>query len=130
MSLFTTDPEVLRIGELYLIFAAAYEIFDAMYINYIAALRGAGDTLVPAVVMAILCWTISVLGGWIVAKYFPVWNPAGPWIMGCIYGAVIGIFMFVRFQTGQWRQIRLGPGRSEGAASNVAGQSAKLEVTP
>ena len=42
MSLFTTDPEVLRIGGMYLIFAAVYEIFDAMYINYIAALRSAG----------------------------------------------------------------------------------------
>jgi MATE family multidrug resistance protein len=117
IGLFTSDPEVLRIGEMYLIFAAAYEVFDAMYINYIAALRGAGDTLVPAVVMGLLCWIISVLGGWVVAKYFPQWNPAGPWIMGCVYGAVVGVFMLLRFQSGRWRRIQLGPITSD---SNVS----------
>jgi Na+-driven multidrug efflux pump len=123
MMLFTSDPDVVRIGELYLIFAAIYEIFDAMYINYVAALRGAGDTLVPAIAMAVLCWTISVLGGWIVAKWMPAWNPGGPWVMGCIYGAVIGIFMIARFQSGRWRRIQLAPT----PASNVPADSAKLE---
>jgi MATE family multidrug resistance protein len=125
MSVFTSDPEVLRIGEMYLIFAAVYEIFDAMYINYISALRGAGDTLVPAVVMGITCWTISVFGGWVVAKWAPEWNPAGPWVMGCVYGAMVGIFMVARFRGGKWRGIRMGTG----AASNVPGESTKLEAT-
>ena len=126
MRFFSDDPEVLRIGGLYLIFAAVYEIFDAMYIIYISALRGAGDTFVPAVVMAILCWTISVLGGYAVARWIPAWNPAGPWIMGCVYGAVIGFFMIARFRGGRWREIRL---HAE-PASNVAAGSATLEPIP
>ncbi|MGA3066117.1 MAG: MATE family efflux transporter [Tepidisphaeraceae bacterium] len=126
MRLFTDDPEVLRIGGIYLILAAIYEIFDAMYIIYISALRGAGDTLVPALMMAIMCWTISVYGGYVVAHWVPQWNPAGPWIMGCDYGAVIGIYMIARFRSGRWRDIRLHPE----SLSNVVAPPATLEAMP
>ncbi|MGE5612263.1 MAG: MATE family efflux transporter, partial [Bacillota bacterium] len=49
MRLFSDDAEVLRIGAVLLVFAGAYQIFDAMFIVYVGALRGAGDTLIPAV---------------------------------------------------------------------------------
>jgi multidrug resistance protein, MATE family len=114
------DPQVIRIGGLYLIYAAIYELFDAMYIVYSGALRGAGDTLVPAIVMTTLCWVISILGGWIVARWVPSWGYGGPWIMGCLYGASVGLFMVHRFLGGRWKQIRLG------SASNVELASATL----
>ena len=44
-----------------LIFAAVYQFFDAMYIVYNGALRGAGDTFVPAVMTGVLCWGITVV---------------------------------------------------------------------
>ena len=31
-----------------MLFIGAYQIFDAMFLIYVGALRGAGDTLVPA----------------------------------------------------------------------------------
>jgi MATE family multidrug resistance protein len=107
MSAFTDDPEVIRIGAIYLIYGAVYELFDAMYIIYNGALRGAGDTLAPTLVMAGLCWSISIGGGYLVAVHANRLGVGGPWLAGCLYGAILGIYMIVRFVRGRWREIRL-----------------------
>ena len=107
MHLFTDDPEVLRIGSMLLVFAAIYQFFDAIYITYNGALRGAGDTLVPAIATAVLCWSITVFGGYLVARIRPQWGPAGPWTVATIYGVILGIFIYVRFRRGGWRSIHL-----------------------
>jgi len=121
MRLFTHDPQVVRIGGLYLVCAAIYEIFDALYIIYVGALRGAGDTLRPAVVMTTLCWTVSVAGGYAVARWTPGLGFGGPWYMGCLYGVLVGVYMLVRFVGGQWRDIRLA------TVSNAPLSSATLD---
>jgi multidrug resistance protein, MATE family len=107
MRLFTADPEVIRIGATFLIFAGIYQLFDAMYIVYNGALRGAGDTFVPAVATAVLCWGITVFGGLGVAKLWPQFGPTGPWVMATIYGAILGIYLLVRFKRGRWKLIKL-----------------------
>jgi MATE family multidrug resistance protein len=107
IGLFATDPEVAATGATLLVFAAVYQLFDAMYIVYFGGLRGAGDTFVPAVVTAVLCWTMTVMGGYLVARHAPELGPAGPWIMATSYGAILGIFMYTRFARGGWKSIRL-----------------------
>jgi MATE family multidrug resistance protein len=125
MGLFTSDPEVRRIGAMLLIFAGIYQLFDAMYIIYNGALRGAGDTFVPAVALAVLCWGIMVFGGYVVARLRPDWGIAGPWVMASIYGLVLGVFVFLRFKRGRWKERRLGPAE---APSQSPVDSAKLAV--
>lgn len=122
LKVFTSDAAVLRIGELYLIYSAVYQLFDSLYINYNGALRGAGDTLVPAVVTGVLNWGINVTGGFFVAKYFRSLGPGGPWLVATCYGAILGAFIFVRFQRGKWRQIHL----TDEPASNVRIASATM----
>jgi MATE family multidrug resistance protein len=107
ISLFARDPEVLRTGAMLLVFAAIYQFFDAMYIIYNGALRGAGDTLVPALATAILCWGITVFGGHFIALRWTSFGPAGPWTAATAYGVILGIYMFARFQRGKWESIRL-----------------------
>jgi MATE family multidrug resistance protein len=109
MQLFTHDPQVLRMGAMLLVFAAVYQFFDAMYINYNGALRGAGDTFVPALATGILCWGITVFGGYFVSRHFPQWGPGGPWTIATIYGVILGIFMLVRFRRREWSAL---PGHS------------------
>ncbi len=70
MGLFTTEPTVLSSGATLLVFAAIYQCFDAMYIIYNGALRGAGDTLIPALATGFLCWGITVFGGHYVAAHW------------------------------------------------------------
>jgi MATE family multidrug resistance protein len=104
---FSHDPVVVREGAALLIFAAIYQFLDALYINYNGALRGAGDTLVPAVATGALCWTITVFGGYWVARTWPQWGPIGPWLAATTYGLILGAFMFLRFHRGRWELIRL-----------------------
>ena len=118
--LFSDNPDVIRVGAILLTFAAIYQLFDALYIIYIGALRGAGDTFWPAWVTAILCWTIVVGGGTAVGVYVPQWGPTGPWIMASLYGAILGVYLIVRFSRGQWKAVDTAtPGKAphaEGAA--------------
>jgi MATE family multidrug resistance protein len=107
IGLFADDPQVIRIGSTLLVFAAVYQLFDAMYIVYNGALRGAGDTFIPAVVLAVLCWGITVFGGYYVAVRWPGLGPDGPWIAATCYGVTLGTFMFIRFSLGGWKRIRL-----------------------
>jgi MATE family multidrug resistance protein len=107
MEIFTTDPEVVRLGMILLIFTAFYQIFDGMFIVYCGALRGAGDTFVPAVVTAGLCWGVMVFGGYCMARLFPQMSVAGPWTAASVYGVALGMFMLIRFQRGRWRAIHL-----------------------
>jgi MATE family multidrug resistance protein len=116
--LFTSDPQVLRTGAMLLVFAAVYQFFDALYITYNGALRGAGDTLVPAIATGVLCWGITVVGGYVIARSFPRFGPVGPWTAATIYGIILGLFIYLRFRRGAWRRIHLerdsGPDRVPG----------------
>lgn len=100
---FTKDQEVVAIGATLMIFCAFYQFADVMFIVYSGALRGAGDTFVPAMATASLCYTIMVGGGWLVGHYLPQFGVAGPWTMASIYGSILGLFMLLRFHYGAWR---------------------------
>lgn len=90
IGLFTQDPELLRMGGVLMKFAALYQFFDALYIIYVGTLRGAGDTFVPAIMTAGLCWAMVVaLAGWI-AYERPEYGIAGPWAVATIYGCCSG----------------------------------------
>lgn len=126
IGVFTTDELVLQQGAILMIFAACYELFDGMYIVYYGALRGAGDTFVPAVATAVLCWTIMLFGGYVVATVFPEWSVAGPWGIASVYGVALGLFMLVRFQRQRWRTIRVEPHSNGG---DVSDRFAQLQTT-
>jgi MATE family multidrug resistance protein len=93
-----------------------------MFIVYVGALRGAGDTLVPAVVQTCLVWSIVVVGGSIAARYAPQYGVSGPWTLATIFGAILGVFLLIRFRRGRWRSIDL----AVATTSNVPHESARL----
>lgn len=107
LGLFTSNPEILRVGVVMLVYAAVYQFFDAMYIIYNGALRGAGDTLMPAIATAVLCWSVTVLGGRLVAVHATRFGAGGPWAAATVYGVLLGLFMYGRFLAGGWRRIQL-----------------------
>jgi multidrug resistance protein, MATE family len=120
MQLFTDDPEVLKIGAVLLTFAALYQLADALYVSYNGALRGAGDTFVPAIVTGILNWGMTVGLGFWVARRWPEYGATGPWAIATAYGMTLGIYIYVRFRRGKWKLIRLS-GASDGV--NVTSES-------
>jgi len=105
MQLFSDDPAVIALGGTLLVVCAVFQCFDAMFIMYSGALRGAKDTFVPSVVQIVLCWGVVVGGGYAVAWYFPEFGVLGPWIVGIVYGALLGTFMMLRFLSGRWKTL-------------------------
>lgn len=122
IGLFTQDPKVLEIGAAIMFFVAIYQLCDAMFLIYVGALRGAGDTLVPAIVQAALVWTIVVGGGAVIAWNWPQYGVSGPWTLATVFGVILGLFLLNRFQRGHWKSIVLHPESD----SNVPVESAKL----
>ena len=104
---FSQDAEVIRLGGTLLVLAACWQFFDALFIIYSGALRGAGDTFVPAVALIVFNWSITITGGFLVAHFLPSWGAAGPWSTALLYGIVLGVFCFLRFEAGGWRKISL-----------------------
>ena len=131
ISLFSSDPQVIRIGGILLTFAAIYQLFDGLYIIYIGALRGVGDTFWPATVTAVLCWTLVVGGGASVGFLAPQWGPTGPWVMASLYGVILGAYLYLRFSRGQWKAIQTDQSEPQGfplEPSNVAMASTTVGV--
>ncbi|MDB5325462.1 MAG: MatE family transporter [Phycisphaerales bacterium] len=104
MQFFTADPAVQDIGATLLLFAAVYQLFDAMNVIYNGALRGVGDTFVPAMVTAGTCWGINVAGGTYIVLHWPQWGVAGPWTACTTYGLIVAVFAMCRFRFGPWRR--------------------------
>lgn len=125
---FSVDPEVIRIGGTIIVMMAIYQIFDAMYVVYNGALRGAGDTLVPAIVLAALVWVVGLGGGYWAAVTWPQYGVVSPWTVMTLYGALLGVFLMLRFLGGRWKRIRLDRTDPKSPASNEPVESATLEA--
>jgi len=99
--------EILRLGSLVLICAAIFQIFDAIGITLTGALRGAGDTVWPGIMTALLSWTFLIGGGLFMVRFFPELRSIGPWIAASFYLIAYGGAMSIRYLRGAWRRIRL-----------------------
>ena len=99
--------ELVRIGSEVMIAAAIFQLFDALGITIIGALRGAGDTVWPGVITLVLAWTCIVLGGRAMIWLFPELGSLGPWIAASAYIVLLGSSMCVRFVMGRWKRIDL-----------------------
>ncbi len=105
------DPDaaarIVSIGATMLIWAAIFQTMDAVGIVYTGALRGAGDTVWPGFVTAVLSWGLLVGLGWLAIHVAPDLSSQGPWIGATVYIVVYGVVMAARFERGAWRGIDL-----------------------
>jgi len=101
------DKEVVSIGINIFIFAAIFQIFDAILIIYYDALCGAGDTLWLAIVEASGAAIIMGLGGFCMLKFFPELGAMGPWGSATIKIIVVAFANRWRFKSNKWMQIDL-----------------------
>lgn len=113
------EADVLRIGGRVMILAALFQLFDAIGITMVGALRGAGDTRWPGVVTVVLSWACIIGLGWALLSAFPEWGSIGPWVGAAVYIIVFALVMLRRFAAGRWREIRLVE-RAEPAVSAKA----------
>ncbi|MBL0922716.1 MAG: MATE family efflux transporter [Phycisphaerales bacterium] len=102
-----TRAEVVRVGSAILVCCAVFQLFDALGIVLMGALRGAGDTVWPGVVTMILSWTLILALGYAFIRFAPQLGGIGPWIAATAYIVALGLAMCGRWMGGRWRTIRL-----------------------
>ncbi len=105
MRLFTDEQAIIAAGGKIFICVAIYQVFDAMYITYSHALRGAGDTLWQAVALIVYSITLLVGGGYAMVTLFPELASMGPWIATSIYVLFLGASVKWRWHQEHWRKI-------------------------
>lgn len=98
---------IIQIGGRLLILAAVFQVFDAVGITMIGALRGAGDTVWPGVVTAILAWTLIIGLGKALMEIAPQWGSIGPWVAASAYIMGLGMLLLWRFASGHWKRVRI-----------------------
>jgi len=104
-------------GVVFLWIAAAYQLFDGLNISGGACLRGAGDAVVPALLVIALSWGFFVPlahilafapgAGWVRGLPQLGWGPIGAWCAAVIYVACLGTMILLRWRSGAWRRISL-----------------------
>jgi Na+-driven multidrug efflux pump len=104
MSLFTTDPEVIRIGGEYLLIVSAFYLLLTLMMNFHGVLRGAGDTLIPMFLTLTSLWLIRVPFAWYFSSKLGEvgiwWSAPASWGMGLLLS--IGYYL-----TGRWKRIKV-----------------------
>ncbi len=106
-AMLSDDEQVIYWAARILLLCAVFQIFDAMGITYIHALRGAGDNFVPAAIMIALAIVVCIGGGFALAIYVPEWGSLGPWVAATAYVILVGLCTLARFRHGAWQRIQL-----------------------
>lgn len=101
LSLFTSDPEIIRAGSTLLFLDIFVELFRGF--NHIEenSLRGAGDVLFPMAVSICSCWAISVLLSYLLGVKAGL-GLSGCWIAFALDEAFRGVNYFFRWRSRKW----------------------------
>ncbi len=110
----TLAADIVRFGGRIIVCACVFQLFDALGIVFIGALRGAGDTFWPMGVTMALSWTLVLGGGYLATQALPDLTSLGPWLAASVYVITLGIVMAWRFESGAWRKLDLLGQRSAG----------------
>jgi len=107
----STPPEerakLIEIGSKIMIAAAVFQVFDALAITTVGALRGAGDTVWPGVATIVLSWVCIVGVGRGMIEVAPGLGSLGPWIGAALFIVLLGIALGARFLGGKWKTMSL-----------------------
>ena len=76
--MFTADPAVIAIATLLIPIAALFQIFDGVQAVASGALRGLGDTRVPAMIAVLCYWVVCIPLAYVLVYQLGI-GPQGPW---------------------------------------------------
>jgi len=103
---FTSDPEVVEVGAEFLRWVAPSFGFIGVLRAYTGAFRGAGKTLVAAVISIATLAVIRLPFAWVASQYFPDVFPEarmGVWAAFFVSNALGALIAFTWYRTGSWR---------------------------
>jgi len=104
--LFSSDPEVLRLGAPLVRLGALVQVFDALNIIASGSLRGAGDTRWPFVAQSLNAWCVSLPLAWLLGVALGL-GVLGAWVALAVAMAVLTVLLLGRFRAGAWRHVRI-----------------------
>ena len=104
--IFTDDPEIISLGVYGLRIIGALQFVDAIGFVLMFALSGAGNTIFPAMVEALLTWFVIVLGSYGVCVYFSLGFKA-LWLLFPIHMGLFAGIMLWKINQGDWKEIKV-----------------------
>jgi len=112
---FTPDPQVMRVGVMLFIVAAAFQLFDGLQTVATGALRGAGETRIPMFSSFVAYWVIGLPLGYYLG-FGRGFGAVGVWTGLAVSLAIIGTLLVFA-----WRhKVRMLVERSDMAVASVA----------
>lgn len=106
LGIFTTDPEVLKLGKTILFIEIFLEIGRAINIVMVRALQAAGDIKTPVTVGIICMWSIAVGLSYLLGIVMN-WGIVGIWIGMAADECVRAVIFIYRWRSNTWRNKKL-----------------------
>ena len=101
MRMFTAEPDIVALGAGVMILAAVIQPFQSSFQIYSGSLRGAGDSLYPALSMAIGILGIRPLLSYILVHAMG-WGLPGAWLALTFDQVGRFFFILIRYRKGKW----------------------------
>ncbi len=98
---FTDDPEVVRVGSEYLLYAAGSFTLWAFYFVFLRALQGAGDFIVPMLISVGTAFLVTIPLAYGLALGTDL-GPTGIWIAHLVSSVVTTLATAAWLATGRW----------------------------
>ncbi|HYF78255.1 MAG TPA: MATE family efflux transporter, partial [Symbiobacteriaceae bacterium] len=101
LRLFTTDPEVLAAGSLYLLIVGLSYVPTAVMLALGGVMQGAGDTMPSLAITVITQWVLKVPLCWYLSARM---GPQGIWLGIAASGGAGLVLNWLYYLTGRWRR--------------------------
>jgi MATE family multidrug resistance protein len=124
----TSQAEVIALAVTATRIAAVWQLFDGLGIVLMSSLRGAGDTLWPALAMTILSWGFFLPLAYVLC-FVAGWGMAGAWWAGVVHLGLLAGLLAWRYRGTAWlkRDIFHSPGELSTTAGIDADDSRLVE---
>ncbi|HCT31368.1 MAG TPA: MATE family efflux transporter [Bacteroidales bacterium] len=102
VGMFTTNPEVIKVGHKYLIIVSLFYIFFSTMFTYNGLLRGAGATLIPMFLTLFSLWLIRIPLAYFLSKHTSLaeegiwWSIPIAWMVGTLSS-------YIYYKMGRWK---------------------------
>lgn len=102
IGIFTQDPEILRIGAIFLRIAALFQVVDAIGIISSNTLTGTGDTRFTMIVALSSAWLVFVPLAWLLSQKTSL-GSVGAWVGLVTHLCILGVIFSWRIHQGGWK---------------------------
>jgi putative MATE family efflux protein len=101
LALFTSDPDVIRVGSEYLWYLSLSFMLWAFYFVFMRSLQGAGDFLVPMAISLGTTFLVTLPLAWALARHTSL-GPTGIWRAQLVGSLLLTTATAVWVATGRW----------------------------